>query len=214
MLDVTIPNLRLVSEANAHEHFWKRTKRANEHHAAVEAALQAWGPKPSTYPLLVIITRYAPAKLDSDNLQGSAKHVRDAVAEWLGIDDKCDAVLWFVAQVQQSKTYACRIFICPRNFHFRITPTGLLVESAELYSTTGLDVEYNPNAGKDFTLCPISTSRAQKQSKRNSKKKKPNSSKRAKPSTTCAKGSTKPRRSSKPSTPQKGAKKPTSASKR
>ena len=213
MLDVTIPDLRLVSEANAHEHFWKRTKRANEQHSAVEAALKAWGPKPTTYPLLVIITRYAPAKLDSDNLQGSAKHVRDAVAEWLGVDDKCDAVLWFVAQVQQPKTYACRIFLCQRNFNFQITPTGLLVESSELYSTTGLNVEFNANAGKDFTLWPISTSRAEKRSKRSSKKKTPRSPGRAKSSNSSAKTSTAAASSSKSTSAPKVAKKPTRSSK-
>lgn len=213
MIDVAIPDLRLVSEANAHEHFWKRTKRANEHHAAVEAALQAWGPKPTTYPLLVIITRYAPAKLDSDNLQGSAKHVRDAVAEWLGIDDKCDAVLWFVAQVQQPKTYACRIYICKRAFDFSITPTGLRIESTELYSTTGLDVDFNPQAGTKYTLCALSESRATKQSKRKSKVKAPRSTKRGKKSASSGRATKSSTPSSAPSTRQKAPKRKTRSSK-
>lgn len=40
-------------------------------------------------PCSVILTRVAPSNgLDDDNLVGSLKAVRDAVATWLGVDDK------------------------------------------------------------------------------------------------------------------------------
>lgn len=44
-------------------------------------------PKPAI-PCTVLLTRYAPSNgLDDDNLAGSLKNVRDAVATWLGVDD-------------------------------------------------------------------------------------------------------------------------------
>lgn len=44
--------------------------------------------KPSI-PCSVLLTRIAPSGgLDDDNLVGSLKSVRDAVATWLGVDDK------------------------------------------------------------------------------------------------------------------------------
>lgn len=39
-------------------------------------------------PCSCILTRVAPSRgLDDDNLAGSLKNVRDAVAKWLGVDD-------------------------------------------------------------------------------------------------------------------------------
>ena len=40
-------------------------------------------------PCTVVLTRSAPSNgLDSDDLQGSLKGVRDQVAHWLGVDDR------------------------------------------------------------------------------------------------------------------------------
>lgn len=89
MLTVTIPGLRLVSEANAHEHWRKRSARAKHQHRVVAAFLgpQSRVPAPHPVPLVVTITRVGARQMDSDNVVGSAKHVRDAVAAWLGRDD-------------------------------------------------------------------------------------------------------------------------------
>lgn len=38
-------------------------------------------------------------ELDSDNLQSSLKALRDAVAEWLGVDDRDKRVTWEYGQV-------------------------------------------------------------------------------------------------------------------
>ena len=40
------------------------------------------------------------AGLDSDNVVGSAKAVRDGIAEWLGVDDRSPLVEWFVCQAK------------------------------------------------------------------------------------------------------------------
>lgn len=105
---VDIPGLRLVSEANAHEHHWLRVRRATAHHEAVALHLRARrAPAP---PATVTITRLAPASLDSDNLQGSAKHVRDAVAKWLRVDDRDPRVTWRVAQERsRPRIYGVRL---------------------------------------------------------------------------------------------------------
>ena len=58
-------------------------------------------------PLVVTITRVAPGVLDTDNLAGAAKSVRDAIAHWLGLDDgkaeRAGLVLWQVAQRKGGK---------------------------------------------------------------------------------------------------------------
>ena len=45
-------------------------------------------------PLEVELVRVAPRRLDSDNLTSSLKAVRDGVADWLGVDDGDERVLW------------------------------------------------------------------------------------------------------------------------
>ena len=109
---VEIPGLKLVSEANraSHEHWRGRQRRAKDQRELVDLVLRT-KPRPAV-PAVVTITRLAPAALDSDNLQGAGKHVRDAVARWLGVDDRDARVVWRVAHVR-SKTYGVRIVVEP-----------------------------------------------------------------------------------------------------
>ena len=106
--------LHLVSEANAHEHWRVRQRRAKAQRAAVSLSMSAeirartsggllYGAKLLQHPrellpCVVTITRIAPRSLDDDNLVGSAKHVRDGVADALGIDDRSPLVQWRYAQ--------------------------------------------------------------------------------------------------------------------
>jgi hypothetical protein len=108
---VTIPNLPLVSEANAHEHYRERSNRAATQHAVVGSTLRVLGGAPPALPCRVVITRVSARGLDTDNLQGSAKHVRDAVAKWLGVDDRDPRVDWPV--VQEKGPAAVRIEVTP-----------------------------------------------------------------------------------------------------
>lgn len=105
---LTIP-LRLVSEANAHEHWRSRQKRAKvQRHSAmihVRAALlaQLASLKLDIHLMaadryLVSITRVAPRTLDTDNNVGSAKHCRDGIADALGIDDRSPSIDWRYGQ--------------------------------------------------------------------------------------------------------------------
>lgn len=67
-------------------------------------------------PLDVVITRFAPGTMDDDNLTIAGKGVRDAVARWIGINDKLRALVGY--RVCQAKTkrgeYSVRIVIMPR----------------------------------------------------------------------------------------------------
>lgn len=78
---LTVPGLELVSEANAHEVHWNRMRRAQKQHKAVDKVLSI--ARRPALPCEVRITRLAPQELDTDNLDGSAKHVRDRIALWL-----------------------------------------------------------------------------------------------------------------------------------
>lgn len=58
--------------------------------------------------LVIVITRIAPRGLDSDNLEASAKGVRDGIAAGLGIDDRSPAVRYCVSQ-EQGAPRECRV---------------------------------------------------------------------------------------------------------
>ena len=61
-------------------------------------------------PLKITITRIGPRELDGDNLQGACKHVRDGVADWLGINDRSKLLKWEYAQAKgEPKEYGVKI---------------------------------------------------------------------------------------------------------
>lgn len=102
---VTLP-LRLVSGANAREHWGTRQARAKAHRAACLFV-------PShPLPCVVLLTRLGPRELDSDNLAISGKHVRDGIADRLGVKDNDPRVEWRYEQ-EKSKTYGVRVEITP-----------------------------------------------------------------------------------------------------
>lgn len=111
--------VRTVSEANRHEHWRYRQKRAKgQHNAAYRALATLWvnqygsaecRRRTTLLPLHTHLTRLAPRRLDSDNLAGALKHCRDAVARFLGVDDGDEAmVTWSVGQ-EQAKMYGVKI---------------------------------------------------------------------------------------------------------
>lgn len=98
---VEIPGLKLASEANEHRYWRARSTRAAKQRAVVDAVLRATlglRPPPDLLPAVVVITRRAPRVLDSDNATSSAKHVRDAIAAWGGVDDGDPRWHWVVRQ--------------------------------------------------------------------------------------------------------------------
>jgi hypothetical protein len=102
-----------VSEANSHTHWRVRAKRAKGQRGTTRALLAAHAGKPPVPPFAVHIVRIAPRGLDSDNLAGSAKHVRDGLADWADFDDKDERVAWTYGQESDPtpRTYGTRIEI-------------------------------------------------------------------------------------------------------
>jgi len=115
---------RTVSEANSHTHWRERQRRAKAQRGAAACYMWIFAPElrdhftrnPETaQPLRVTLTRIAPRALDSDNLAGSQKHVRDGIADGLGIDDRDPRVEWAYAQRRgASREYAVEVRIEPR----------------------------------------------------------------------------------------------------
>ena len=111
MIDVTIPGLRLVSEANARGSWHGGASRAAKQRSVVALVFRTLR---CAIPCNVRIVRIAPSRLDDDNLARAAKAVRDQLAEWLGVDDRDERVSWTVAQAKGAvREYAVRVIVRP-----------------------------------------------------------------------------------------------------
>ena len=91
--------VRIVSEANQRCHWAERKRRGDAQKAAVICALTN---SPFDYifdhGLLRITLTHIGRKMDSDNLAGGFKAIRDAIARWLGRDDGDDSLDWRYTQ--------------------------------------------------------------------------------------------------------------------
>lgn len=104
-ISITLP-VRAVSTLNMREHWAARAKRAKAHRRATLAV-----PK-MPVPCVVTLVRLGKRMLDDDNLLGALKHVRDGVADRLGVDDADPRVTWEYGQ-EIAKGYAVRVEIAP-----------------------------------------------------------------------------------------------------
>ncbi len=90
------------------EHWTARARRAKAQRQTAGWCLRLV-PRPDV-PIVVKLTRVAPRMLDDDNAIGGMKHVRDAVAEWLMVDDGDPRITWEYAQRKgEPGTYACLV---------------------------------------------------------------------------------------------------------
>lgn len=89
--------IRVVSEANGRDHWRVKSKRVRGQRLAVAHYLPALKPD-WRYPVRVTLHRLGIRELDNDNLAGAFKAVKDAVAEWLGMDDADKRVEWSWSQ--------------------------------------------------------------------------------------------------------------------
>ena len=102
---LTIPGLRIHSEANERCHWAVRRKRFQDQHMAL---LLAWRKatrgsqetvlRSLTPPLRITLTRVGKRTLDSDNLAGGFKGLRDSMASILGLDDGDPLLEWVYRQ--------------------------------------------------------------------------------------------------------------------
>jgi hypothetical protein len=106
--------MALVSEANlaGHAHWSVRQRRAKSQRSAAQIvameagrALRAAGVVDGKagrvapgWRVEATITRHGVRALDSDNLAGAGKHVRDGLADALGIDDRDPGCTWAVEE--------------------------------------------------------------------------------------------------------------------
>jgi len=81
LFECIIPDLRTRSEANTHQHWSTRYKRAKTQKKWVLWAMAACKIYAEDY--LIELTRIAPRELDYDNLVSSMKFIRDAVCDHL-----------------------------------------------------------------------------------------------------------------------------------
>lgn len=126
--------LMLVTELNMREHWRARHGRTAKQKAATDVALQLfarwrWD---QVARLRVTMTRIAPGRFDEgDNLEASAKHVRDALAAWLGVNDRDPRVTWKVEQERRGvREYGCRVEI--REVHLADRAEELRAELAAI----------------------------------------------------------------------------------
>ena len=103
---VLVP-VRTVSEANAHEHWRARKQRASEQHSIVASALRTV--ERPALPCTIRLTRIGPGRMDSDNAVGALKHVRDAIAQWLGVDDGPGGPVTWDYGTQERGDFAVRV---------------------------------------------------------------------------------------------------------
>lgn len=111
MASVLVPALRLSRGKNEREHHMARHRRVKRERATVGWALRAVA-RPAL-PCTVTMTRIAPsAGLDDDNLTQSLSAVRDAVAEWLGVDDGDSATVRYLC-AQERGPWSVRVTFAP-----------------------------------------------------------------------------------------------------
>lgn len=107
--------VRLGRGLNDREHPMARHRRITNEKNVVGWTIKTT-PKPRL-PCTVKLTRHAPGRgLDSDNLQGSLKATRDAVAAWLQVDDaKEDIARYVYDQKKNAATWGVTIEISEGN---------------------------------------------------------------------------------------------------
>lgn len=92
-ITLTVP-VQVVSEANVRSHWSGKYKRGNEQASALMATI--W---PLVRPVIgrgltITWTKLGGKALDTDNLSGAFKALRDRLAAWLGIDDGDERIDW------------------------------------------------------------------------------------------------------------------------
>ena len=112
MITVDLP-LRLVTLTNRRESRFAASHRARtQRQAALLRVANKLLGKTHKAPYMVIITRYGKQKLDSDdNLNDSAKHVRDGIADALGVNDGDTSRIRFVYAQEIAVKYWVRVEI-------------------------------------------------------------------------------------------------------
>ena len=111
MITIEMPTVKVISEMNTREHWRKRKIRFDNQKIEVNYFWRhALKGQKITLPCSVRLTRIGPKELDTDNLAGAFKAVRDQVAKEIGIDDGSKQINFQYAQEAIGKRqYAIRV---------------------------------------------------------------------------------------------------------
>lgn len=104
--------MRTQRGMNTSEHHFVRHRRVKREKETVGWELQRYAGKHGrpAIPCSVLLTRMAPSDgLDDDNLVGSLKSVRDAIADWLGVNDKDRMTVRYLYSQQWAPKWGVRI---------------------------------------------------------------------------------------------------------
>jgi hypothetical protein len=105
-IDIPLQTVSLLNRRDC----WQVTAKRKKHQRKV-VGLYMRRFKPPAPPVVVTLTRLSAGTLDAhDNLPSAFKHVVDALAQWLGIDDGDPSVRWIYAQ-QKAKPHTHQIIV-------------------------------------------------------------------------------------------------------
>jgi crossover junction endodeoxyribonuclease RusA len=90
----------LPSVANLREHHFAKAKRVKAHRAVGQLLAKGYTHKGSA---LIVLTRFAPRPIDSDNLASAFKAVRDGIADVIGVDDGHMSLIWHCQQAKATR---------------------------------------------------------------------------------------------------------------
>jgi hypothetical protein len=132
----TTVELETRSETNQHTHWRERNARAREANAVVFDALAMLAERPDAQRGLVVrMTRIVGSErelLDDDNVAAALKAVRDAVARWLGIDDRSPCVTWIASEMQAPGPMRARLELFYRGGIGEQLPGVVVLDAASL----------------------------------------------------------------------------------
>jgi hypothetical protein len=115
---ILVPNLRTYNVTNVRMHWRARNAKTQEARDAVTEALyeQDWTiPAPSeARPWDVHLVRLAPRELDDDGVVSALKGVRDAVAAFVGVDDKHRRLVRYTYDQRPQPEYGVEITVRQR----------------------------------------------------------------------------------------------------
>jgi hypothetical protein len=115
LITSTLIPIRLVSEANNHDHWAKKYTRQKKQQQRVKLEWLHLRPN-IKLPCEIHLIRHGPKPLDDDNMVHSCKAVRDQIADcilpgmYLGVADSHPQLIWKYSQ-KLSKTYGLQIDI-------------------------------------------------------------------------------------------------------
>lgn len=106
--------IKTVAGLNAREHWRKRCKRVSSERSAAHLIVREIARK-VPMPVTVTLVRASVGTLDSDNLQGALKGIRDGVADAYGVDDNGLDIRWQYGQTKCKRGgHGVYIDIAPR----------------------------------------------------------------------------------------------------